>query len=235
MDDGVESARIDGVEVLLDQAWATRSVRKALLTSSYEKKERVVLAATLMPDDTYLELGCGIGVLAAIAAARVGDDSIVVVDADPYLVSVARETTARNGHTIDVRNAVLLHDPVDSMAAFYVRPDFRLSSLTALPKIGMADKPPARSRKIQVPVIDAYKTIADVGATYLMVDIEGGETDLLRFPLPNCVATVCVELHSKATGIRAQSQMLAALLANGYDLDVPNSDLPVLLFRRRLT
>jgi hypothetical protein len=66
-----------------------------------------------------------------------------------------------------------------------------------------------------------------------MVDIEGGETDLLRLSLPDCVTTICVDLHAEATGIEAQSKMVAALFANGFDLDIGRSALPVLLFRRR--
>jgi len=50
---------IDGVEVLLDEAWASSPVRSALRSGSYERAERQVLAATLSPDDRYLELGCG--------------------------------------------------------------------------------------------------------------------------------------------------------------------------------
>jgi hypothetical protein len=134
---------------------------------------------------------------------------------------------------IDVRNVVLLHDPVEAATSFYVFPDFRLSSLSPPPEAGRNDKLPAELQRIHVPTVDAYATIASVGATYLMVDIEGGEMDLLRRPLPDCVKTVCVELHTEATGIDVQSEMVATLLTDGFDLDIGRSDLPVLLFSRR--
>lgn len=228
-----ELVSIDGVEVMLDAAWASPTVRASLRSGSYERSERAVLAATLSPDDTYLELGCGIGVLATLAAARVGDGNVVAVEADPAIAAVARETASRNGHAIDVRNAVLLQDPVEAVTSFYVRPDFRVSSLSPLPEARGSNESPAELQSIQVPAVDALGTIARVGASYLMVDIEGGETDLLRLPLPDCVTTVCVDLHAEATGIDAQSEMVAALLANGFDLDIGRSDLPALLFRRR--
>lgn len=228
-----ELVSIDGVEVMLDEAWAGPSVKAALRSGSYERAEREVLAATLSPDDTYLDLGCGIGVLATLAAARVGDRNVVAVEADPVIAAVARETASRNGHVIDVRNVVLLHDPVEVTTSFYVFPDFRVSRLSPPPGAGRNDKLPAELQRIQVPVIDAYRAIASVGATYLMVDIEGGEMDLLRHPLPYCVKTVCVELHTKATGIDVQSEMVLTLLTSGFDLDIGRSDLPVLLFSRR--
>jgi FkbM family methyltransferase len=228
-----ELVSIDGVEVMLDQAWAGPSVRAALRSGSYERAERGVLVATLSPDDAYLELGCGIGVLATLAAARVGDGNVVAVEADPVVADVARETASRNGHVIDVRNVVLLHDPLEATTSFYVFPDFRLSSLIPPPGTGRNDKLPAELQRIQVPAVNAYGTIASVGATYLMVDIEGGEIDLLRRPLPDCVKTICVELHAEAAGIDVQSEMVVTLLTNGFDLDIGCSDLPVLLFRRR--
>ena len=228
-----EPVSIQGVEVALDEAWAGPSVRAALRSGSYERAERSVLVATLSPDDIYLELGCGIGVLATLAARRVGERNVVAVEADPAIAKVARETASRNGHVIDVRNAVLLHEPVEEVAAFYVRPDFRLSSLSPAPQKRESEESPGELQMIGVPIVDALGTMAGVGASYLMVDIEGGETDLLRLPLPDCVTTVCVELHAEATGIDAQSEMVAALIANGFDLDVDGSNSPVLLFRRQ--
>jgi FkbM family methyltransferase len=228
-----EPVRIDGVEVMVDDAWASPSVRAALRSGSYEWAERKVLAATLLPDDTYLELGCGIGLLATLAAARVGDRNVVAIEANPVIADVARETASRNGHAIEIRNVVLLKDPVEADAFFYLRPDFRESSLSPLPTVQRDDESPEVLHRIQVPTVDAYETIASLGASYLMVDIEGGEMDLLRLSLPDCVVTICVDLHAEATGIDAQSEMVAALLANGFDLDIGHSDLPALLFRRR--
>jgi FkbM family methyltransferase len=195
-----EQVSISGVEVMLDEAWAGASLRAALRSGSYERAERGVLAATLSPDDTYLELGCGIGVLATLAAARVGDENVVAIEADPVIANVARETASRNGYTIEVRNAVLLHNPVEAVTDFYVRPDFRLSSLSAAPVAQNKDESSAELQRIQVSVVDAYETIASIEASYLMVDIEGGEMDLLQHPVPECVTTVCVELHAEATG-----------------------------------
>ena len=143
-----ELVNIDGVEVMLDNAWANPSVRAALRSGSYERTEREVLGATLSPDDTYLELGCGIGVLAMLAAGRVGGENVVAVEADPVIAAVARETASRNGHVIDVRNVVLLHEPVETATSFYVSPDFRVSSLSPPQKAGRSDKLPAELERI---------------------------------------------------------------------------------------
>lgn len=233
MSASAEVVTIDGVEIELDEAWASPPIREALRSKWYERAERGILAATLSPDDTYLDLGCGIGLLATLAARRVGAGNVVAVEADPAIATVARETASRNGQAIDVRNVVLIHNPDETLATFHVRPDFWASSLSPPLEARNGDEPPAEVRSIQIPAVDARETIAGVGASYLMVDIEGGETDLLRQALPRCVKTVCVDLHADATGIDAQSEMVASLLADGFDLDIGHSDLPALLFRRR--
>jgi FkbM family methyltransferase len=151
MNTGPELVRIDGVEVMLDEAWASPSVQAALRSGSYEWAEREVLAATLSPDDTYLELGCGIGVLATLAADRVGDRNVVAMEANPVIAEVARDTASRNGHTIEIRNVVLLEDPMDAVTSFYVRPDFRESSLSPLPTVQRNDESPEELQSIQVP------------------------------------------------------------------------------------
>ncbi len=135
-----ELVNIDGIEVMLDKAWAGPSVRAALRSGSYERAERGVLAAKLSPDDTYLELGSGIVVLATLAAGRVGDGNVVAVEADPVIAAVARETALRNGHVIDVRNVVLLtlhgggspQKPVTALSAGHTttRPGSRRSSIS---------------------------------------------------------------------------------------------------------
>ena len=223
---------LDEVEVLLDGPWATPKVRAALRSGSYERAERGILTATLSPDDSYLELGCGIGVLATLAATRVGGESVVAIDADPSISTVARDTASRNGHAIDVRNAVLLRELAGTTVDFYVRPDFRLSSLDPSPTRKEAETRVADMQKVSVPVVDPYETIADVNASYLMVDIEGGELDLLSQPLPESVRTICVELHLEATEVGARSEMFAAVMDAGFELDFRRSDPPVLLFTR---
>ena len=228
----VETVILDGLEVFLDGPWASPKVRTALQTGSYERAERGVLTTTLSADDRYLELGCGIGILATLAARRVGDENVVAIDADPSISTVARDTASRNGHAIDVRNAVLLHEAAASTVDFYVRPDFRLSSLSPSPSKKEAGDQLAKPRRVQVPVLDPSETIAEVNASYLMVDIEGGEIDLLGRPLPESVRTICVELHLETTDVGARSEMFAALLGSGFELDLGRSAQPVLLFVR---
>jgi ribosomal protein L11 methyltransferase len=62
-----------------------------------------------MTPSSLLDAGCGSGVV-AIAAARLGFDPVVAVDADPVAVEVTTENAARNGVTVEARQADVLAD-----------------------------------------------------------------------------------------------------------------------------
>jgi ribosomal protein L11 methyltransferase len=60
---------------------------------------------------SFLDLGCGSGVL-AIAAARLGYEPVLAVDSDPASVEATRANAAVNGAGVDVRRADLRRDPI---------------------------------------------------------------------------------------------------------------------------
>ena len=57
------------------------------------------------------DAGCGSGVI-AVAAVRLGFDTVVAADNDPVAVEVARETARRNGVSVDVHELDVLRDDV---------------------------------------------------------------------------------------------------------------------------
>jgi FkbM family methyltransferase len=216
------SVRIDGVDVALDDSWATPVIRSALYAGWYERAEREILRTTLTGRDIYLELGCGTGLLATMAARIVNPGAVTAVDADPQMVDVTRATLARNGVNANVLNVALLNRPATATTQFYVRAPFWQSSLDW----------DAAAHAVTVGVADIHDTVRQLGASYLMLDIEGGEAALLQDGLPSCVSTVCVDTHSAATGAKAQSTMIDRLIADGFALQVDRCDPPVLLFTR---
>ena len=86
---------IDDVEIRLDDTWASSAVREAMHDGSYEHAERSILAATLSPNDAYLELGAGVGLLATLAGRIVAPRTVIAFEADPTMTLVAaRRRTA---------------------------------------------------------------------------------------------------------------------------------------------
>ena len=63
------------------------------------------------PSGPCVDLGCGSGVL-AILAARLGFDPVIALDYDPAAVAATRENAARNGVELDVRRFDLREEQV---------------------------------------------------------------------------------------------------------------------------
>jgi len=68
------------------------------------------LMLELAPGGTFVDLGCGSGVL-AIAAARLGWGPVIALDNDPLSVDAARANASVNGVEIEVSRHDLRRDP----------------------------------------------------------------------------------------------------------------------------
>jgi FkbM family methyltransferase len=213
----------NGVKVEIDDAWANDFMRDMIYSGWYEAHELGLLRDTLEPGDRYLEVGAGIGVLASAACAIVGARNVVAVEANPRLVAVARHTAGLNGHEPDVREGVVVAEgTTGATVPFYLRRDFWESSM----------EPSPGAQRVELPAIPLRAALDEVGATYLNMDAEGAETELLREPLPQHVRRLCVELHPEAVGRAALSGMVKRLLDQGFELDVGLSRSEVFYFAR---
>jgi FkbM family methyltransferase len=201
-----------GVRLEFDDRWASPAIRHAIDAGWYEQPERRVLEATLRPDDRYLELGAGSGYITARACQLIGDARVVAYEAIPELAAVAAETAKRNGFHPEIFNAILGME--DGETNLFVASDF-WDSTTVDNGAG---------HKIRVPVRSLDRELARTQATYLMVDIEGGEVDLLgAAPLPDHVRAVCVELHPGVIGATPIQRLLVKLINEGFHLDLEKS------------
>jgi len=212
--------RVHGVTIAVDPAWPPTILDK-LYDGSYECSEAQVLLATLRPSDQYLELGAGIGVLMTIACRILGDVNVTGVEADPALAQIAAETARRNGYRPATLNAVLTNNGVPERR-FYVRDDFWTSSL-----LESTD-----GREIVVPARPFLAELERTRATYLVVDIEGGEAELLAPELPASVRAVCVEVHPDRIGDDAVQRLITHLINQGFVLDARLLGWQVLFFSR---
>ena len=194
---------VHGITIDVDRTWFS-GVLLGLYRGNYEAPEADLLRRTLRPSDIYLEVGAAIGVMMTIACTIVGDWKVTAVEADPSLASAARHTAEINGFHPTVINAVLGHDEAEH--SFYVRDDFWESSL--IPHEG--------AREIKVAGRRLSTELERTEATYLMVDIEGAEIDLLRDPLPEHVRALCVELHPGRVGAPAIQDLLRHIMDQGF-------------------
>jgi FkbM family methyltransferase len=144
----------------------------------------------LRPGDTYFELGGGVGFVSTLAARIVRDPSRVhVYEANPELIPTIERTWAANGVGGSVYNCMLGTGKGEHK--FYVSQAFWASS-------GQIDY--GRSRVIMVPQRDFLKQLEFKEATFVLMNIEGGEGELLIRTLPARVRVVVAEFHPRIIG-----------------------------------
>jgi FkbM family methyltransferase len=208
-------ATVGGIRIDVRHPAFSRRVQDAFYKGSYERDEREVLAATLRPDDRLLEIGAGIGVLALTALARLGDPCrILAYEADPATADAARAVMALNRREVPLlaRAVTLAGGPV----AFRRAENFWASRLAGPAEAGDRQDAAPGHRRIEVGSDALPEVIAAFRPTYLLMDVEGAETELLGgCDIPG-VRAVCVEIHPARTGEAAVAAMRGRLAVQGF-------------------
>ena len=108
---------------------------------------------------------------------------------------------------------------------FYIRSDFWASSL----------EPGPGTTRVTVAGHSFDEELARLGTTYLMLDIEGGEVDLLmNHALPAQLRAVCMEVHPEIVGGELTQNLLRKLMDEGFVLDTRVSGEAVVFWNARL-
>ena len=212
-----------GVRIAVNSDLFSKAMVEAIYSGRYEIQEAEILEQTIAADDRVLEIGAGIGFLACLAARFLNDaeDQLTVVEANPQLIPLIQQNLARNGKGARVMHAILGGDDGGELP-FYVVPDFWASSL----------EPQAGAERVFVPKRSFAGLVDAFSPTYLNVDIEGGEIELLKSEPLRSVKKILLELHPKQSGSLAASQLLASLIDRGFALDFSLSNQQVFFLRR---
>lgn len=182
---------VQGVALSISYAMINTRLKVALESGRYEDSLARAVKELLRPDDVYFELGAGIGFLSTLAARVLGDAARVhVYEANPELIPVIKRTWKDNAVAGNVYNCILGAGPRDARD-FHVAPAFWASS---------ADIAYPKSETIQVEQRDLLKQMDKKAATFLVVDIEGGERDVLDKALSPLVRVVVAHYHARIVG-----------------------------------
>jgi FkbM family methyltransferase len=223
-------ARIDGFSVFVDEDRYVSDIQIAIDQGYYENRERDLIRTFLRPSDRVLEMGAGIGVAAMTAASIVGENNIITFDANPEILSDARDNFRRNGFfNLEARAGLLrnrrLFTP-NASANFYIDNAFWVSRLDA------SATTPGIVKVVCAPVYCLEDEIAAVRANVLLCDIEGGEVDLLSDADLSGVRLMIVETHHWIAGEAATDAMARKIIMQGFSIDIDKSGDHVDVFRR---
>jgi FkbM family methyltransferase len=179
-------------------------------TERYEGQEIRGALNVVRKGDRVLELGAGIGLVGAVVAANAGPATVRAYEANPALIPHIEALYALNGlgNIISVRNAVLMGGP-DRPATmpFHIGASFLGSSLL--------DQGRSRAT-VEVPTADLAAVMADLAPDVLIIDIEGGEREILRHIDLSGLRAVVIEFHPEAYGVEGMQECKATLRAAGF-------------------
>lgn len=209
---------ISGVKLALDHPSLSPKMKFNLRLGHYEAHEQVLLRKCLRQTDRVLEIGAGIGFLSNLAARIVPSQNITAVEANPDLIDLIKRNQKLNGVEFLVVNGVL--GKGSDRRDFYVTPNFWASGLA----------PIQGAHKISVPQLDFQEFLLQTAPNVLVIDIEGGEGELLEGVTLPGVRTVIIELHPAVLKPKEISRVFNALAAQGLYPDLSQSSGMVYVF-----
>ncbi len=198
--------------VLVPQSGFLNEKRIARINAArYEGQEIAGALHVIEEGDRVLEIGAGIGVVGGVMARHSGAERILSFEANPQLIPVVRALYAMNGldERIEVRNEVLVTAPdAPEAMEFHVRSSYLGSSL-----LNPEGRP---SDLVRVPTRSFAEVCPELQPNVLIMDIEGGELELLRHMDLSGFRGVVLEFHPEAYGIGGMRECKNVLRDAGF-------------------
>jgi FkbM family methyltransferase len=183
-------------------------VRQALLDGEYEEKELRLLRTTLTRGDKVMELGTGLGFLASFCAKQIGAERVVTYEGNPQMERHIRRNFALNGVAPTLIMSLVGREAEER--AFHLNREAWCSSTW---------KRPGTVSTITVPVRPFNEEVRSVKPSLLIIDIEGGEVELVPHMDLTGIRGIVIELHEQVTGPEGLQTVRQSLLARGFRLE----------------
>ncbi len=199
-DDGAFAAQCYGVKVPHSPFLHEKRIAR-IKAERYEWQEIRGALAVVKTGDTVLEIGIGLGVVGAVIAVNRAPQRIHAFEANPELIDTINALYSLNGlnDVISVRNEVLLTgDALPKTVPFFLNQSFLGSSLLGDDK--------GNRRRVEVPTRSFDQTVSETGANVLIMDIEGGELELLRGADLTPFRAIVLEFHPETYGVEGMRE-----------------------------
>ena len=206
-----EVVTVDGIKMRVDRRMSPFQVNK-LISGRHTREERRLLIHRLDPDDTVMELGGGIGMLAIACALKIGGERVHSYEANPVLESLIRENYALNEVNPELKMCMLEQEA--GSRTFHVSEHFSRSSAYKA-----ADD---KTTAYEVPVEPLNDELARIQPTVLIMDVQGSEGELLSFADLSGVSKLLVEVHPDMLGINNANSLRRSLRSQDF-LEVARS------------
>lgn len=198
--------KVDGCEIEVPKHLTTRTYRSCFMTDDYEAEERALIKRFLRPDDSVLELGACIGVVACVTNRLLADKAKhLVVEGNPRLIPCIEKNRQINHAGFTVVNKAASQD---KEVTFYIHDEFIVGGTA--------------QRSSPHPVTVEGATLDDLNResgpfSVLIMDIEGGEIDVIPHALEflKTCRLVIWETHDWACGVDGTQKCRDTLMESG--------------------
>jgi FkbM family methyltransferase len=207
---------LDGVSIPVRGMPFSFGVKRILCDGTYENSERVLLNRVIRENDVVLEFGGSIGILATIAADKVGRAGMVIsVEAADRLAS---QTAARLANRANVQILAGLGFPVAEAPERCRQSVFRDTGNSLGGRICSEETIDPNSTPHQIYDINRIMREYGVQPRILLVDIEGAESVVLEplATIPSCIVHIIIELHPGLYGRATEQSIVEAICRFGY-------------------
>lgn len=184
------------------------NIAEDIFRGNYESKELKLIGSNLDVTDVVLELGSGIGCVSSFCSLVIGSDRVHTVEANPLLLPLIHETFKKNNVSPVLHNVFL--GKGEGVEVFYVSKNFWESSSVVIS---------SDMTKIEVSRVDVNRKLAEIGPSFLIVDIEGGEGEFFEYADLTTVRKICLETHEDVIGDAAISRVFRRLFDMGFVLN----------------
>jgi len=197
---------IDGIRLRLHDSLSIRNAWR-IVSGMHTRSERRLVLGVLRPDDVVMELGGGIGMLSTACALKIGSDRVFSFEANPQLEPLIQDNYALNGVKSEMTMCLLGPEP--GVSSFHISANFSDSSV-------FRDSPSDYEATVEVPIRSLNDEIGRISPTFLIVDIEGAEIELMPYADLSGVRKMVVEYHPSVNGAAKANALRRRLRRQGF-------------------
>lgn len=188
------------------------STLRWIINGKYEAGEIRIIKTKLHKGDIVLEIGTGLGFVAAFCCKRTGPENVYTFEANPENVKTAVRVFDKNTVNPFQHNALLAEQ--EGFIEFPVNKKNRLAS-------SLFDE---TENMVLVPVICLNDFIEDMKPDFLIMDIEGAEYDIFKIIHFQTIRKIQFELHPTILGSQKCLEIFMILEEAGFKKDYKLSD-----------
>lgn len=201
----------------------SENIRRFIYSGGYESTEIKILSQVLYPTDKVLEIGSGLGFLTIFCAKRIGGKNIVTYEANSHLIDKIKENFSINNVNPNIQNGIL--GDANSETDFFIEDSFWSSSTI---------KRSNGAKVVKVKTKNINNVLLDTHSNFIIMDIEGGEKELIYKINFDMVDKLLIEIHPHVIGNTQATKIIAYLFKKGFELDFTVSKDNVFYFTKYL-